>query len=285
MVVVDRKTGNLCRIASSRDDETPAMSPDGTAVVYSSNRLGTDDLWLDLLEEGCPGKRPPRRLTSFTTGPIATPAFSPDGQWIAFFRSFKGHRDLWAAPLNGEAPRILIAGREDNIQAAYSPDGTRLAFISNRSGHEQIWILPIRAGQAQGEPWRLTEGDVTDTLPVWSPDGGRIAFVRSEEVWVVEAQAGARPRRVTAGAEAHHLAWEPGGAALVVSGLFRTPALHPRRVEIASGTAEILKPHVVLGDRDAAGYISLSRDGRFLAADITELKGNLWITSASRNRQ
>lgn len=36
-----------------------------------------------------------------------------------------------------------------------------------------------------------------------------------------------------------------------------------------------------LADRDGLDYISLSRDGRFLATDIAELKGNLWISVAS----
>jgi Tol biopolymer transport system component len=282
IVVADRKTGTLSRIASSRNDETPAMAPDGSAVAYCSNRLGADDLWLDALEAGRIARTPPRRLTSFAPGP-ATPAFSPDGQWIAFFRPFKGHRDLWTVPLSGGAPRALVEGTGDNVQPSYSPDGTRLAFVSDRSGHEQIWILPIRAGQPVGEPWRLTEGDVTDSFPVWSPDGGRIAFVRGEEVWIVEVRPGAVPSRITAGAEAHVLAWEPGGAALVVSGLFGTGAMHVRRVSPPSGTSELLKPQLVLGDRNANGYVSLSRDGRFLAADITELKGNLWIASASRD--
>jgi eukaryotic-like serine/threonine-protein kinase len=282
VVVADRKTGSLSRISSSRYDGMPAMAPDGSAVAYCSNRLGTDDLWLDVLEAGRTTKRPPRRLTSLTPGP-ATPAFSPDGQWIAFFRHFNGHRDLWAVPCSGEAPRALVEGRGDNIHPAYSPDGTRLAFVSDRSGHEHVWILPIRAGQPAGEPWRLTEGEVTDSFPAWSPDGGQIAFVRGEEVWIVEVRPGAVPRRITAGAEARDLAWEPGGAALVVSGLFGTGVLHVRQVRLPSGASESLKPNLVLGDRDALGYVSLSRDGRFLAADITELKGNLWITSASRD--
>lgn len=282
VIVADRKTGTLSRIASSRDDSMPAMAPDGSAVAYCSNRLGTDDLWIESLEAGHTARRPPRRLTSLSPGP-ATPVFSPDGQWIAFFRHFNEHRDLWAVPLSGGAPRALVEGRGDNIHPAYSPDGTRLAFVSDRSGHEQVWILPIRAGQPAAEPWRLTEGEVTDSFPAWSPDGGQIAFVRGEEVWIVEARLGALPRRITAGAEAHVLAWEPSGAALLVSGLFGTGVVHVRQVRLPSGASEAMKPHLVLGDRDALGYVSLSRDGRFLAADITELKGNLWITSASRD--
>ncbi|HEX5855616.1 MAG TPA: protein kinase [Thermoanaerobaculia bacterium] len=282
VVVADRKTGTVCRIASSRDDETPAIAPDGSAVAYVSNRLGTYDLWLDSLEAGHTGKRPPRRLTSLDPGP-ATPVFSPDGHWIAFFRVVGGQRDIWAAPVSGGAPVPLVESPAQDIHPAYAPDSARLAFVSDRSGQDHVWILPLRTGLPAGEPWRLTDGEMADMYPVWSPDGGRIAFLRGEEVWAVEVQPGAAPRRITVGAEAHHLAWESDGAALLVTGLFRTTALHPRRVELASGTTGLLKPHLVLGDRDGMGYISLSRDGRFLATDITEMKGNLWITVASRD--
>ena len=88
---------------------------------------------------------------------------------------------------------------------------------------------------------------------------------------------------MTTGAEARILAFEPGGDAVVASGLFGTPSLHPRRVLLATGASEPVEPRLSLGDRDAVGYVSLSRDGRFLAVDITEVRGNLWIVSASRD--
>ncbi|MGE5345728.1 MAG: hypothetical protein ACM3JH_07225 [Acidithiobacillales bacterium] len=68
-----------------------------------------------------------------------------------------------------------------------------------------------------------------------------------------------------------------------MSGLFGTTALHLGRVDLASGTSQPVKPPLVLGDRDAFGYVSLTRDGRFLATDTTEMKGNIWITTASRD--
>jgi Tol biopolymer transport system component len=282
VVVADRETGTVSRIASSRDDQTPTIAPDGSAVAYASNRLGTYDLWLEPLEAGRTGKKPPRRLTSFQTG-LATPVFSPDGQWVAFFRVVNGKREIWASPVSGEAAVPLVRSSSEDIHPAYAPDGTRLAFISNRSGRDHVWILPLRVGRPGGDPWRLTDGNAADMFPVWSPDGGRLAFIRGEEVWVVDVRRGAIPHRITAGAEAHHLAWEPDGNALLVTGLFGTSALHPRRVEVRSGRTELLKPDLVLGSRDAFGYVSLSRDGRFLATDITEMKGNLWITAASRD--
>ncbi|MGE5345729.1 MAG: protein kinase domain-containing protein [Acidithiobacillales bacterium] len=281
VVVADRKTGTFSRIASSRNDEQPAIAPDGSAVVYQSDRLGTEDLWLETLEGGRPGKKPPLRLTSFFPGP-ATPAFSPDGRWIAFFRNVSGHRNIWVVSLSGGALTPLVEGTGDNVQPSFSPDGSRLAFISDRAGHNHVWVLPISDGKPAGEPWRLTQGDVGDMFPVWCPSGEQIAFLRDDDVWIVEAHPGAAPRRVTSGVDARHLAWEPDGKALLVSGMFGTPARHLRRVEVASGASAPVTPYLVLGDRNAIGYTSLTRDGRFFATDVTELKGNLWITTASR---
>ncbi len=279
VVVADRKTGAVCRIASSRDDVTPAIVPDGSAVVYVSNRLGKYDLWVEALESGCQTARP-RRLTDLET--VATPVVSPDGRWVAFFRSVRGTRSIWAVPFAGGQPVTLVDRSAQDVHPAYSPDGTRLAFISNRSGLEHVWIVPLREGLPEGEPWRLTDGEIADLFPVWSRDGGQIAFLRGGEAWVVAVRPGAAPRRITAGAAPSHVAWEPDGKALLVSGLFGTPTLHVRRVDIASGATERLKPDLVLGDRDASGQLSLSRDGRFLATDVAEMKGNLWMTVASR---
>ncbi|HQR45811.1 MAG TPA: protein kinase [Thermoanaerobaculia bacterium] len=281
VLVVDRKTGGVCRIASSRDDRSPTIALDGRAVAYTSTRLGTDDLWLEVLDGGCTGKEAPRRLTRIDPGP-ATPSFSPDGHWIAFFRKRESHREIWAAPLSGGAPVPIVEGPGNNLHPAYSPDGTRLAFVSDRAGHLNIWILPLRTGLPSGPAWSLTGSDSIDLFPVWSPDARRISFVRDEDAWIVEALPGASPRRVTRSAGARHLAWEPDGSALLVSGLFGTALLHARRVEIESGNMALLNPRLVLGDRSGLGNLSLSRDGRFLATDVTELKGNIWITTASR---
>ena len=79
------------------------------------------------------------------------------------------------------------------------------------------------------------------------------------------------------------VAFEPGGSTVIVPGLFGTPTLHLRRVSVATGASETLEPPLPLGDRNAMGTVSLSRDGRLLATDVTELKGNLWMTSAVRD--
>ena len=281
VVVLDRKTGGVSRIASSKDDEQPTLAPDGSAVAYVSNRLGTYDLWIEALETGQAGKMPARRLTTLNPGP-ATPVYSPDGRWIAFFRPLK-QREIWAVPMNGGAPIPIVQGLGNNIHPTYASDSTRLAFVSDRAGGSHVWVLPLRDGRPDGAAWPLTKGEVTDVLPAWSPDGGRIAFLRGEDLCVIEARPDATPHPVLTGAGVHHLAWEPDGAAVVASGLFGAASLRLRRVVIATGATEPLKTNLVLGDRDTFGYVSLSRDGRYLATEITDMKGNVWITTALRD--
>ncbi|HEY6929455.1 MAG TPA: protein kinase [Thermoanaerobaculia bacterium] len=65
---------------------------------------------------------------------------------------------------------------EPSVQNAYrlSPDGTRIAVAVYESGTQttQIWVGDL----ARGIRTRLTSGPSSNTGPVWSPDGSKIAF-------------------------------------------------------------------------------------------------------------
>lgn len=62
---------------------------------------------------------------------------------------------------------ILAAGPTDPAPA---PDGRHLAFAAQG----WLWLLNLESGNAQ----RITDGKYLDARPRWSPDGGRLAFVR-----------------------------------------------------------------------------------------------------------
>ena len=52
------------------------------------------------------------------------------------------------------------------------PPMARIAFASNREGNDQIFTMNPDGSDVQ----RLTEPDIVNVQPVWSPDGTRIAF-------------------------------------------------------------------------------------------------------------
>ena len=56
-----------------------------------------------------------------------------------------------------------------------SPDGRLIAFDSDRDGERGVYVA-----NADGGAVRRISGDGFAAIPSWSPDGGRIAFVRAE---------------------------------------------------------------------------------------------------------
>lgn len=66
---------------------------------------------------------------------------------------------------------------------AWSPDSRRIAYVSNRSdpSSDDLWIVDV----ASGETRKLTAGVWVMSNPVWSPDGGAIAFngMAHDEFW------------------------------------------------------------------------------------------------------
>src|SRR4051794_2717033 len=69
-----------------------------------------------------------------------------------------------------------------------------VAFTQQAGGARQLFTLALRAGFAVPIQITASEKDVLD--PQWSPDGRRLAYVRDDAIWVVEAD-GARPVLVT----------------------------------------------------------------------------------------
>lgn len=120
----------------------------------------------------------------------AAPAVSPDGQSIAV--AYGGPWDaIYALDRFGKGLTKLIGGGNFDGTPAWSPDGTKLAFRRQVHGPYgdvgRIFVVNRDGtGLRQLTP-ESTNSNPYDGDPSWSPDGTRLLFSRSGEMYFINA--------------------------------------------------------------------------------------------------
>ncbi|MCS7009986.1 MAG: hypothetical protein NZL98_01275, partial [Anaerolineales bacterium] len=127
----------LTRLTNGQwDDITPAISPDGTWVAYSSRQNGYWDLYLLNLQDGGI-----LRLTD-TLAYDAAPSWSPDGVWLVYETYGQNSLEIAIRPVAdpNAAPILVTSDSFLDSSPVWSPRGRQIAFVSNRSGEPEIWL-------------------------------------------------------------------------------------------------------------------------------------------------
>jgi dipeptidyl aminopeptidase/acylaminoacyl peptidase len=135
----------------------------------------------------------------------AEPVPSPDGRHVAFVSDADGWDHVRVVPTAGGPAVQVTRGRYEATGLAWSPDGRRLAFDANEGsnpGRRQLMIAEIGDDPARARVAAVTSGPGTRTLAAWSPDGKRLLYQATSprdpaDLYVVDAAAGAVPRRLT----------------------------------------------------------------------------------------
>ena len=130
-------------IASTRYEISPAYSPDGKRIAFSSNRNGSREIWV----ADADGSRAVP-LTSFDRGYSGSPRWSPDGQTIVFDARPNGAGDIYSVRADGGDPKQLTDNPAEDHVPCFSNDGHWIYFSSTRLGPRQIFRMPAAGGPA-----------------------------------------------------------------------------------------------------------------------------------------
>jgi Tol biopolymer transport system component len=140
-------------------DFLPIWSPDGSRIVFISNREGPGEIFV--MNADGSGQD---NVTNDPGAADGWPSWSPDGTKIAFQSFRDGNGEIYVMNADGSGLSRLTANAVFDAGPSWSPDGTKIAFESERDGNLEIYVM-----NADGsDPRRLTDHTAFDGYPVWT---------------------------------------------------------------------------------------------------------------------
>lgn len=285
---------------------SPAFSPDGRWLAFSTSRSGDSQVWVLPVFGG-----EAQQLTNLDQG-AGSFAWSPDGQRLAFTardadteedkarkkekrdvilvdQQFK-YSHLYTVdtdPSTEDEPKQITAGEFHVTGFDWSPDGRHVAFSHaidpriNSSITQDISIVPSDSGAVR----TLVDWAGADRSPTFSPDGSKIAFVSDGgqvervglgDVFTVPTAGGdLTPLAHTYNRSAGLIDWTANGRGLLIAEARRTHRVL-YYLPADGGPADLMTPETAV-----AGGFSFTPDQSAVAFTLeeTDTPADVFISS------
>jgi eukaryotic-like serine/threonine-protein kinase len=147
-------------------DSTPIWSPDGSRMVFGSNRGVNFDLYL----KDTNGAQEEKPISQDGNDRFPTD-WSRDGKYILYERG----ADLWFVILPEFRPTQFLKATSTLKGGRFSPDGKWVAYSSNESGRWEVYVTSFP--EAHGK-WQVSNAGGVE--PKWRSDGKELFYLSPE---------------------------------------------------------------------------------------------------------
>lgn len=265
-------------VSSTRVESSPDISPDGLRIAFTSNRSGSQEVWL----ADADGANL-RQLTAL--GTTTHPRWSPDGRYLAcavgLTPSASSASSIHVIDTSSGSSRRLTDGAAQEKWPTWAADGQSIYLGSTRSGSWQIWKVRVTSG----DPVQISHNG---GLKAWESSDGSAVYYSSESagqsaIWRMPVRGGEPtlvlrlPRGTPWGGE-----WilKPDGIYWV------NPSGSPLAIELFSFTTGRSAPVIVpRGPYDHGSGFSVSNDARWIVFSGRDYHGtDIMMVETSRSR-
>ncbi len=185
LMIIDLENGDAQRYASSPSWETVgSWLPDGSGMVFSSERRGSSDIYLQRFgESGDPLALVVNEYSKYAK------SINSDGSLVAYQEIHpETGSDIWLVSTDDAGTaRPLLRSRASEDDAAFSPDGRYMAYTSDESGRNEVYAVPV-----EGTGRRVKVSRDGGASPKWIRSGRGLLYQMGGTLMEVETPDGGR---------------------------------------------------------------------------------------------
>jgi Tol biopolymer transport system component len=158
------------RLTTGSGNNTEAIwSPDGSKIIYTSDRFGNLTLHVMNVES---------RKEIQLTQPDSISGWadwSPDGEKIAFWSYRNNESQIFTINADGTDEQKVTSGPLLKSDPLWSPNSSMMLF-GQMDEYWEIWVIDLETGKQ----WQASIGDHNHWAPYWMPDGKEILYYSSD---------------------------------------------------------------------------------------------------------